>query len=70
MYKKVTFFVPGFPIKIFSGDRFYRAGHRIEGDKMVNKEGRTLSMFNVAKRGFLLWHHGAPEPEITNAPEH
>ena len=62
--KKITFFIPGFPIKIFSGDRFYRAGHKIEGDKLVNKEGKMLSTFNVAKRGFLLWHHGETEPEI------
>jgi hypothetical protein len=56
--------VPGFPTKIFSRGRFDQDRRKIDGDKMLNKGGKVQSTFNVAKRVFLLQHHGESEPEV------
>lgn len=50
------------PLNIVSGERFYRAGGRLEGDRVVNADGITITNLDSERRGFFLWLHGKPEP--------
>ncbi|KAI2768048.1 hypothetical protein F4815DRAFT_498322 [Daldinia loculata] len=57
-------YVKTFPIKIFSGELFYRYGGYIEKDQIKDSRDKTIASLNVKKRGFLLWQRGTREPEV------
>jgi hypothetical protein len=53
--------VPGFPVKILFGERWYLSGGSVRGDQLVNSNGKTVTKFNIRRRGFFLWRYGGPK---------
>jgi hypothetical protein len=54
--------VPGFPVKILFGERWYLTGGSFRGNQLVNQNGKVVAKFNVRRQGFYLWRYGEPEP--------
>ncbi|RYP51477.1 hypothetical protein DL770_011045 [Monosporascus sp. CRB-9-2] len=65
---KYTLHIDGFPLKVFSGEIYYRRGGYLNRNTLVNPDGSQLTIINVPRRGFFLWLYGKPEP-IIKAPE-
>lgn len=61
-----TLVVKEFPLKILSGEVWYRKGGYLDHNILKSPDGKALTMINVERRGFLLWTFGIPEPEISN----
>ena len=57
-------FMKEFPLKIFSGDLFYRSRGRLNGLTLHNPDGSKLTTIDPSRRGFYLWVWGKPEPRI------
>lgn len=57
-------YVQQFPLKIFSGDLFYRSGGRLKDLTLHNPDGSALTNIDPPRRGFYLWTWGRPEPTL------
>jgi hypothetical protein len=53
--------VPGFPVKILFGKRWYLSEGLVRGDQLVNSNGKAVTKFNIRRRGFFLWQYGGPK---------
>lgn len=62
MRLKYVVFLKTFPLNIVSGERFYRSGGRLDGNKLISPTGTALSFINAERRGFFLWLFDQPEP--------
>ena len=51
-----------FPLNIVSGERFYRSGGQLNGNRIISPTGAVLSFINTERRGFFLWLFNNPEP--------
>ncbi|RYP21444.1 hypothetical protein DL765_002234 [Monosporascus sp. GIB2] len=58
---KYTLHISDFPLKVFSGEIFYRRGGYLDRNTLVGPDGTELTTINVPRRGFFLWLHGKPE---------
>ncbi|RYP45055.1 hypothetical protein DL769_011484 [Monosporascus sp. CRB-8-3] len=65
---RYTLHIDNFPLKVFSGEIFYRRGGYLNRNALMSPDGTQLSTINVPRRGFFLWLHGKPEP-IIRAPD-
>ncbi|RYO77525.1 hypothetical protein DL764_010212 [Monosporascus ibericus] len=65
---KYMLYINGFPLKVFSGEIYYKRGGYLNKNTLVNPDGSQLTTINVPRRGFFLWLYGKPEP-IIKAPE-
>ncbi|RYP14239.1 hypothetical protein DL765_006519 [Monosporascus sp. GIB2] len=61
---KYTLHISDFPLKVFSGEIFYRRGGYLDRNTLVGPDGTELTTINVPRRGFFLWLHGKPEPTV------
>jgi hypothetical protein len=61
--------IPDFPVKIFSGKRWYNSGGMLQGDNIVNAQGKPVTTINTKTRGFYLWRFGEPEPRMRIEPD-
>ncbi|RYP24070.1 hypothetical protein DL765_000798 [Monosporascus sp. GIB2] len=61
---KYTLHISDFPLKVFSGEIFYRRGGYLDRNTLVGPGGTELITINVPRKGFFLWLYGKPEPTV------
>ncbi|RYP22453.1 hypothetical protein DL765_001665 [Monosporascus sp. GIB2] len=61
---KYTLHISDFPLKVFSGEIFYRRGGYLDKNTLVGPNRDQLTTINVPRRGFFLWLHGKLEPTV------
>jgi hypothetical protein len=56
--------VEDFPLNVFSGERFYRAGGYLQKDILISPDGQKVATIDIFKRGFYLQIFGYDDPAI------
>lgn len=44
-------------VKIICGEQFCRSRSSVQGNRLVDKNGRMISLINVERRGLYIWLH-------------